>query len=534
MPAQLREKHILRVLASVAQPMGDDIFQGTCSTTLKWIEERAGKLPGCAYELSSFELEDRPGRPASGVVIKGREGVPEYCVYRLDDPDKNIPGRIWTTEITVAKDDALQKVRFAILQAVCLGNNDFGDDIAPAVPKLIHTISNKYGLTIGSRKVSSSHMKIESDGDIDYFMDLLLDKQRRLPIYLITQTEKNEAFIEPKRFALQTSGLAIVASCLPAPNKILTHRLTRKFTAWDGAVRTYNPNFDFSDSQYQHPIALPSTIKFWDSGGPAGFTQMLIRRAATASVSGLAEQIEIPRHASVKAISIEASRLVKTSNISEQELNDMLKHENAALKTESKGWQDIAFQEEEQKKTLEDSLSSSAAEMIALRERISYLEKKIRASNIQTKLQYPKTFDCISEWIAKHFASRIVMTGRSLRAVKSSPFESPETVYKSIQILAERYRDMRLGKLDQATLTKELDDLQLAVRDTFHGAGAGKFGDTYFVNYSGQKKELNLHLKTKSNTRDPKRCLRIYFFWDDETKQIVIGHLTTHLATDVT
>jgi hypothetical protein len=43
-----------------------------------------------------------------------------------------------------------------------------------------------------------------------------------------------------------------------------------------------------------------------------------------------------------------------------------------------------------------------------------------------------------------------------------------------------------------------------------------------------------MHLKNGGNTRDPMRCLRIYFFWDDDEQQVVVGSLPAHLENHMT
>jgi hypothetical protein len=50
----------------------------------------------------------------------------------------------------------------------------------------------------------------------------------------------------------------------------------------------------------------------------------------------------------------------------------------------------------------------------------------------------------------------------------------------------------------------------------------------------GDKQLLALHFKNGGNTRDPERCLRIYYFWDDESQQVVVGSLPGHLDTRAT
>jgi len=44
---------------------------------------------------------------------------------------------------------------------------------------------------------------------------------------------------------------------------------------------------------------------------------------------------------------------------------------------------------------------------------------------------------------------------------------------------------------------------------------------------------MDRHL-VKGTSRDPRFCMRIYFFWDDEENVVVVGHLPGHLTTAAT
>jgi len=62
----------------------------------------------------------------------------------------------------------------------------------------------------------------------------------------------------------------------------------------------------------------------------------------------------------------------------------------------------------------------------------------------------------------------------------------------------------------------------------------GKFDQQYEVAYQigyRSKQVLERHIKGGSNARDPRYCMRIYFFWDDERQKVVVGHLPSHLDT---
>lgn len=55
----------------------------------------------------------------------------------------------------------------------------------------------------------------------------------------------------------------------------------------------------------------------------------------------------------------------------------------------------------------------------------------------------------------------------------------------------------------------------------------GTHGDSYIVDYRGRRVRVVSHLK-RGNSSDPRRCLRIYWFWDDEARRVVIASLPAH------
>ena len=80
---------------------GDDPEKATCEArlaTLRWMQRRAGKLPPAAWDHQPFE--HMPGGPAA-LAARVNDGDVDYWIGRLDDPDKNVPGRTWTTEVSV-------------------------------------------------------------------------------------------------------------------------------------------------------------------------------------------------------------------------------------------------------------------------------------------------------------------------------------------------------------------------------------------------------------------------------------------------
>jgi hypothetical protein len=59
-------------------------------------------------------------------------------------------------------------------------------------------------------------------------------------------------------------------------------------------------------------------------------------------------------------------------------------------------------------------------------------------------------------------------------------------------------------------------------------------GDAFEIDWHSQRHVVDWHIKNGGNTRDPRRCLRIYYFWDPATQQIVVAEMPAHRRTSAT
>jgi hypothetical protein len=146
----------------------------------------------------------------------------------------------------------------------------------------------------------------------------------------------------------------------------------------------------------------------------------------------------------------------------------------------------------------------------------------------------PDTYAAIPEWVGEQFSGRLVLHPRAVNALKNARYGDIGPVCRALESLATHYRDMRLGHdgaRDRWEDALARDSLQCSKSVTANRAG--EEGDTYYVSYPpGSKRDhlLEFHLK-KGTNRDPRYCLRIYYFWHDETQEVVVGWLPSHLQT---
>ena len=81
------------------------------------------------------------------------------------------------------------------------------------------------------------------------------------------------------------------------------------------------------------------------------------------------------------------------------------------------------------------------------------------------------------------------------------------------------------------TFENALRDLRLLETPSIRPGQQGKARDEFTVEWDRSRLTLDRHVKNRSGTRDPKRCFRLYFSWDEATRQVVIGHLPGHMNT---
>ena len=78
--------------------------------------------------------------------------------------------------------------------------------------------------------------------------------------------------------------------------------------------------------------------------------------------------------------------------------------------------------------------------------------------------------------------------------------------------------------------------LGLRFGGSISSVGAGQEGKEYFVQYplgSGQEEMLEFHIR-KGASKDERVTLAIYFFYDEDTNQVVVGWLPSHLDNRMT
>jgi hypothetical protein len=93
----VREREVLRVTGTIASEEQEAAVEEACNAVLAWAQRRCGgDLPERAWQGESFEYI-AAGRNTLGVRLATEDSG--LWALRGDDPDKEVAGRVWTTEV---------------------------------------------------------------------------------------------------------------------------------------------------------------------------------------------------------------------------------------------------------------------------------------------------------------------------------------------------------------------------------------------------------------------------------------------------
>lgn len=531
---------VSQVLLRLPSPITpESAFQSAQQEVLKWLRKRAGQnLPASAWNGQTFEMEEVGAQRASAVAIDN----PLYWAARLDDADQNVPQRTWTTEIGVGIHPSGGIIFGCRLICVTRGE-DY--PFQPSVPGFVRQIIETQGALLDDRHLEIQPSLISSEDDVDNLVELLTSPSRKSDVYLVSLPEDsqdiNDAVLSAVNLHSRTLGTAHVMVITGPASFHLTDRVGKEFSVFRQAVRTYRPGFDHeTDEPFRHPLAMPQKILHWDGdeNGAIAFEGFLIRQALQRSVSAGDIEKQVPPFATVRRIAAERSiNDARNAGASDAEILHLAEEEIAKLRAaidEQKNTYDGLLLEAEQERSIAEHAeeeAKAAQHRLSVRLRLIESQLRDRSEGIRPS-DRPTSLEELQPWAEKELSGSVFLHSRAFVGVKKAEFEDIPLIYETLLLLRDYYVPMRReGGLNRK---EEFDtrcrELGLEESATFGGAGWGEQGEEYKIQFGGRKRLLDRHLK-KGSAREPRHCFRLYFFWDDDGEQVVVGWLPSHLTT---
>ena len=519
MPRAARNIEILRVSAQLDGDNFAESSDAARAAVLKWANKRAGAtLPKEAWDHRDFDLM-AGGRNSAAVRIS--TDAMDLWALRAEDPDKTVAGRIWSTEVVIGGSVG-QRPHLSLRLIVSTTEADFS--VPPHVPGTILQMIETPGLIRGARKILQVPRIIKSENDAEDLCDHLEDPERRLPIFVVVvpQEEGSAPLIDDMSVARAAAGLARVVRIPEEQTWVLTKRFGRYRAVFNAGVRAYMPGFSSTDDPYGHRLFLGEHLQ--DAAAASGCTAWLRNVAAETSISTTRLGKEVLDFATVRT----TSRRLKAQEQSKraapdaellqttQLLIDSLEKQVTEKNSEIDGYVELSEAAEARALAAEQE---NRALLFKVRQLKDALAKGGETPTAEPPL--PLEWGDFVDWLDQTYPDRVLLTPSARRMLKSPEYENVELVARSIAWLATEHHETRVnggGSLRDVT-----------VENGIINASCG--GDTYPTDWKGRRYEVDWHIKTNGNSRDPKRCLRIYYFWEAETQQTIIDHMPSHRKT---
>lgn len=518
----VNEREMFRIVLGIAGTDVAEAIRRVRDEVLTWAQLRTGgPLPDDAWRGESFEAL-RGGRLTMAAQVAG--GRMSVWALRADDPDKSVPGRTWTTEATIGW-DGTSPPQLSVRQIVSSNEKDIR--VVPAVPRFISDISKAIPVLVDNIQIRSTAIIIDDEDKLQRIIGSITDPKRKLPVIILAGDERSDnpddPLIDVDRLTRSTIGLAHIA-VLPSR---LTYGLTDSFgkarSVFHGAARIYMPGFDSSSNPYEHSLILSDTLRFDEETARS----TLCRRVATESLLRTRLGQDVLSFAAVRSAAARAEQEKRLSAgasetdqlaAAEQRIK-ALDAELISARSEADRTYELAAEEEERART-------AAAQLHNARLRIASLEEALRLRGVaDPSLQMlPSDWGEFADWADRALVGRLVLMPNARRGTKAPLFDDVELAARCLDWLATECRDRRMN--GGGTIAN------IPIGDGIENAPAGS--DGFEIYFEGKSVPINWHLKSGGNTRDPARCLRIYYGFDEITQQIVVADMPAHRRSGAT
>ena len=384
-------------------------------------------------------------------------------------------------------------------------------------PRLISFLASKYKASVGGQRIDVEPTRILGNSVLHFHQDTLRSPERVLPVVVVSPFNRFAGYaIDAKTLADRIAAIAEVAIIdNPRVAWEFARIVGRPFACFDGAVRVFWPGFDpRSDDPYSHRLWLAHRIedprRFADRlfGQLSSYAARLVRdgpiwiAASKRTTEGRLVELR-ERGARVE----EATQLAELAN----EILD--------------GSQKILEETERER----DSLREENRDLRARVEQLSLAVRYTGSDDDESDSDDVAVSDVAAAVVrADDEFDSLRFLSLAYDSAEASLYQRPDEVFEACRVLDE----LSSARSSVDSLGSSLEEWFLQHNVTYSRFQSqttmGKFRDEYTFPEGEHIWEMQEHLIFGKTGRDPRHSLRVYFAWDDEEKQHVIGWVGTH------
>lgn len=473
------------------------------------------RAKGWDGQAPEFPLAD--GRVARVKLSATRAAIGQFVDWRIAEPTTDGRTQFQTQLILGRQRDQL--VVYCELSATLIGEAlapGFADARCPTFIRNIIDQDSQW--FYGPSHASADVLVARGEEQGEFLVRVLVDRNRRLPVIVVSS--HHGLTLQAGLAAGVAADLAGLATVVETDDAAAWRALNMMGGEWScrgGAIRLYWPLPIPGSDPRQHPLWTPSRLLREAPSieqAAQGLRNYLRRRLMGVSVFAVSEPTQIADIRQEAAAESERAELEAASETNE--------------------WEALARQFQQERDQWRAAADATKAQNDELREKVYYLQTQTTFAGIEADDALPP--DAVPATIAQAVSqARLELTGKVVfgKQVDDGVADlrpdagPPEKVLEYLRALGLMVEEVRKGPLGNSHLGW-LDDI---------GVTGSHESETIRNSPSRMKKrrwhdgvklrEFDLHLKP-NEALPPDRCVRIYFDWDDATKQIVVGWIGRH------
>ncbi len=556
----------LRVETEVA-PHADPSAAHECRRiAVDWLQDQMGTpLPRRAMAHRSFT---HAGDDAVSRAIRTRNGRADYWAVQLERTPR--AGRATVTEVVVAHPEARSP-------RVCIRMSDRSvvpADLAGQYPaEMLAEMAERMPLLLDGRTLIHTPIVVDSPETMTGFHRTLVDPGRRMPFAVVSvppdMDDPGTLRRRWDRLARILTGLAIVWVLPPKMTYRLSDQVSKSLSVFLGAWRFYRPGFNHLADREHHPLFLKNRTEDEHAARETSrqFLTMAVEERMRAGSDGhlsigyddLAREGAAAGRVPGRFVArLRDSWLSGPSEPAAEEgapasagdgfptrddapygpyggspasdgepVPEALQAEVAAggraapdvrgTRTANGGAAIRAPRYDEALRRAD----LAERERDEARRRVARLAELVRAlgGNPDAATPLPTAWEHFGPWCDENLGRRVSLAGEARRDLTGAEFEDVALAARCIQWLAHDYRDERLrGNPHPPGRVREIDG---SVSNLACDA------DGLVCSWGGQRHRVRWLLQCGADQGDPRRCLRIHYFWDEETQRVVVASMSS-------
>jgi hypothetical protein len=499
-------------------------FHEARERVVDWIVGHAAT--GNVLARGAESAEFAPGHQVAWETLTSERALARVWSGLYRHVDEYDPTLAWRTSFQLAEQGT--DTRFTIRVAL----DSVGLRVAPATfefgpPRIVRTLADRLDGRLDGRPLRSAPEHLLSD-HIGRLVELLVDQHRRLPVIVLSTHERTgRPLVDPNRTAERLVGLAhVMVMDTTAASFELTNRLDKLRTVFGGAIRIYWPGFALDADPYDHPVFLEARIEASEARRRP-FDRYL------ADVVNRVAVVRVPAEPLLRELRIEVEGDHRREEEERRRLLEVAKGEvPAEFASElERAWDRIANLER-QVDTLTAELARLGDENEQLRRNFALIQAAAVSGESQDSPELlPVSIVEALDRVGIDYGDALVILEAARESAAASPYSNVAKFYAALQAVGEvarMYREQTLLRGFEAAFEERGLELG-AVSKT----ALGKYPNEYERSYEGRKIALGPHLKLGSGT-SAGNLARVYWWVDEPTRRLVIGHVGRHLKDGTT